>query len=264
MSGLLVLTRDEPRDAPLRDAAERLGMRTLALPLLATEPGRDRARFAARLDRDIEATAAIAWTSRRAGEALGELLSPAIRRRLERTPLFAVGAESAAPLRGAGFAVEAPESDAGASGLATHLLERRVRLGLDRVLFLHGDRALPDLPEALRRAGIEVEAYEVYRTRFLTPDARALEAALRDADPVAVACFSPSAVEALERLLSADSLARLRRDSLALARGTTTRAALETKGYRHTASPKPGEPGPDAFDAAALEALQSMTRIGRG
>ena len=263
MSALLVLTRDEPRDAALRAAAERLGMRTLALPLLATDPGRDRMRLAARLGDDFAATA-IAWTSRRAGEAFAELATPAIRKRLDRTPLFAVGAESAAPMRDAGFRVEAPADDAGAMALAAHLLERRAPLGFDRVLFLHGDRALPDLPDALRRAGIEVEPYELYRTRFLAPDAGALETALRSGAPVAVACFSPSGVEALERLLSAEALLLLRGDSHALARGETTRAALETKGYRHAVVPRLGPKGAGAFDAAALEALQSMSRIERG
>ena len=71
---------------------------------------------------------------------------------------------------------------------------------------------------------------------------------------MAAAFFSPSGIEALERLLSPGAVRRLRAEALALARGETTRAALESKGYRNAAV--------RAFDAAALEALQSMTRIG--
>ena len=270
MSALLVLTREEHRDQALRASAEGLGFRTLALPLLATEPGRDRARFEARVGGEIGPDTAIAWTSRRAGEAFAAMAAaPATRARIARVPLFAVGAESAAPAREAGFGVETPEDDAGATALAAHMIGRRGRLGFDRALFLHGDRALPDLPDALRRAGIEVEPYEVYRTRFLAADAGPLEDALSTGAPVAVACFSPSGIEALERLLSPGAVQRLRSEGLALARGATTRAALESRGYRRAVALRPGarhdpkgNAGPSAFDSAALQALQSMARVG--
>ncbi len=259
MSALFVIAREDPIDATLAGEAERLGWRVLRLPLLATEPGPDRAHFLDWLQAPPPGSA-IAWTSRRAGEALAEIALPRFREALARMALFAVGEESAAAVRGAGLPVEFLVGGGGAAALADWILIHRGSLRIARVAFLHGDKALPTLPDELRAAKLEVISFELYRTRFLSPDVRELTAALETGKPVTAAFWSPSGVEALERLLLPDALAILHRDVEVLARGETTYHALVDRGYRRAAAP-PLNSGP--FDAIALEALQSRQRASR-
>jgi uroporphyrinogen-III synthase len=267
VSALFAIARaDRLDDALARGAAER-GYEVMRLALLASDRGRDSDRFLAWLAHPPEG-AAIAWTSRRAAEAIATIALPRHRDAMAGLSLFAVGAESAASIRDAGLAVATPsDGSAGAKGLAALIAraepgERgaasasRPRSKVSRVAFLHGDRALPDLPEALAAAGIGVEPFEVYRTRFLSPDVSAVERAVETGRLAAVAFFSPSGVESLEHLLHPEIAARLRRDIPALARGETTRAALASRGYRRASCPGAAE----AFDFFALDALQSSMR----
>ena len=96
-----MITRDDPLDDALASDAERLGWNVLRLGLLATDPGPDRGRFLEWLQ-GSPSEAAIAWTSRRAAQALVEIALPRSREELARMPLFALGEESAAPAKGAG------------------------------------------------------------------------------------------------------------------------------------------------------------------
>jgi uroporphyrinogen-III synthase len=270
LSALFVIAREDRLDDALaRGAAER-GYEVARLALLATEQGPDCDRFQDWL-RDPPPNAALAWTSRRAGEALAAVALPQQRAAIACLPLYAVGAESASPIRAAGFAVATPpDSRPGAKRLAA-LIARVKPAGpgaeppapgtaaVARVAFLHGDRSLPDLPEALAEAGIEVEPFELYGTRFLSADVAALERAAEAGRVAAVAFFSPSGVEALERLLRPEISTLLRSDVPALARGETTRAALESRGYRRGSCPSAAE----SFDSFALEALQSAMRTMR-
>src|SRR5712692_10210103 len=73
--GLFVITRDDPLDDALASDAERLGWNVLRLGLLATDPGPDRGRFLEWLQ-GSPSEAAIAWTSRRAAQALVEIALP--------------------------------------------------------------------------------------------------------------------------------------------------------------------------------------------
>lgn len=253
MSGLLVLARRDPMDVSLASEAERLGWRVARLSLLATEEGPDRARFLDWLRR-APGDAAIAWTSRRAGEALARLALPACKDSLARLPLFALGAESAATLRDGGLTVEVPHGDQGAANLARQIARVRGARGIARVAFLHGDKALPHLPETLRREGIEVEGFEIYRTRFLSADVGEICAAVESGTRVAIAFFSPSGVEALERLLDPGTLAALRERAQIIARGITTYGAVLDRGYRQAGDLMESGRG---FDSFALEALQS-------
>jgi len=253
VTGIFVLTRREPVDASLAGEAERLGWRVVRLSLLATEVGADGARFLEWLRR-ASSGAAIAWTSRRAGEALARIALPAAKDALARWPLFALGAESAAPLRDGGLTVEVPPGDPGAANLAREIARVRGARGIARVAFLHGDKALPDLPATLRREGIEVEGFELYRTRFLSPDVSQLNAAIASGTRINVAFFSPSGVEALERVLDPGTLDALRASAQIIARGVTTYRAVLDRGYRRSGDLM--ESG-RAFDSFALEALQS-------
>jgi uroporphyrinogen-III synthase len=250
---MFVITREDARDDVLARGAEERGFAVRRLGLLATEPGRDGERFRSWLASPPPGAAA-AWTSRRAGEAIAALALPDHGGALSRMPLFAVGAQSAAPVRDVGLPVTTPSAgNEGARALGA-LIAGGPRPS--RVAFLHGDRALPDLPEALRAAGIAVDPFELYGTRFLSPDVRDLDRAVSEGRLAAVAFFSPPGVESLERLLRPETVTRLRANATALARGATTEAALRGRGYRRSTSPGPSE----AFDAFALDALQSLER----
>jgi uroporphyrinogen-III synthase len=259
VSALFVIARDDPRDAALASEAERLGWSVLRPRLLETEPGSDRGRFLDWL-RAPAPDASIAWTSRRAAAALAELALPRFQESLARMPLFALGEESAAPMREAGIVVEVCPDERGAATLANWILLRRDALGIARVAFLHGDKALPTLPNGLRAAKLEVVPFELYRTRFLSPDVGKLKAGLEAGRPVTAAFWSPSGVEALERLLSPEAVTALRENAVVLPRGETTYQALIDRGYRRARSPRNET---RAFDAIALEALQSRQRTAR-
>jgi uroporphyrinogen-III synthase len=123
------------------------------------------------------------------------------------------------------------------------------------VIFLHGNRALSDLPDGLRGRGIEVEFLEVYRTRFQPADLGGLEASLREGTPVLAAFFSPSGVDAFERLLTSDSRARFRERGAAIARGLTTAGWLHERGYRNVLAYESSAP----FSRYAQKALQTIS-----
>lgn len=250
MNPFFFLTRVDPVDDALALQAAGMGFTVIRESLLETEPGVDAPGLADHLAALPEGSG-LAWTSRRAAEALAEVL-PRLRARLAGTPLYAVGEESAAPVRRAGLLPQVPPEPLGAAELARFIASRASKDGLRRVIFLHGNRSLPDLPNALREMGIPVEFLEVYRTRFLAPDFGGLEEALRSGATVLVAFFSPSGVEAFERLLHTDSTARFREHAIVISRGHTTTLALGQRGYRKILTFQPAAP----FSQYAARALQ--------
>jgi uroporphyrinogen-III synthase len=260
VSGLLVLTRNDSRDDRMALEAERDGQEVLRLALLGTEPGRDRDRFRTWLE-SPPADAAIAWTSRRAAEALLAQAGSAGREALGRLPLYAVGAESAAPIASAGLAVHSVPERPDASRLAEKMLAESAARGFRRAVFLHGDRALPDLPLALRDGGIEVEPFELYRIRFLSPDVASLERALEQGRQVLAAFFSPSGVEALERLLAPEAVERFRAEAWTMPYGSTTGRALRERGYARVPEPlERGAAGPGTRGVSGEGAAPRSTR----
>jgi uroporphyrinogen-III synthase len=243
----------DPRDDKIVEAAEACSFRVARLPLLATERGRDAARFVAWLERAPEGTA-IAWTSRRAAEALARTVLPEHEAALAGLPLFAVGEESAAPIVERHLDVEYVTVEPSARSLGRLIADARASRGIHRVAFLRGDRSLPDLPDILERAGIEVEPFELYRTTFQDVDVDVVRSAIAANDPVVVLYFSPSGIEALERLLP-DVLESLRRRAQAVPIGDTTRRALTTRGYASIS-----EPGVDPFAGTALQSVKRIPR----
>jgi len=232
---LLVIAREDDRDHSLAADADRMGYDVLRPALLATEPGNDIDRFLAWI-REAPLGAAVAWTSRRAARAIVRALSAAdsagrSRDLLARVPLFAVGAESAAPIQELGLEVSFVAEHPSAAALARLILSQRASRSIERVAFLHGNRALSDLPDALRHERLSVEEFEVYRTHFLSPDLGLLETALAAGRDVWIYYYSPSGIEALERRLRPESLEPLHRRARAVAIGATTRAALQERGY---------------------------------
>jgi uroporphyrinogen-III synthase len=236
VSGLLLLSRDDPRDDAMALDAERDGQEVVRLGLLGTEPGADRERFGAWLETP-QVDAGVAWTSRRAAEALVALLTPARRAGLSHAPLFAVGAESAAPVTNEGYRVEYVPEHPDAARLAEKIVDESERRGIRRVAFLHGDRALPDLPRVLRGAGIAVEPFELYRIQFLAPDVAPVERALDQGRQILAVFFSPSGVEALERLLPSGTVERFRAEAWTMPHGATTARALHDRGYARVPAP---------------------------
>jgi uroporphyrinogen-III synthase len=243
----------DPRDDRIVEAAEACSFRVVRLPLLATEPGKDLARFVEWLEQVPEGTA-IAWTSRRAAVALAGAALPALQGALARLPLFAVGEESAAPIVDRHFHVTYVVEEPSASSLARCIVAARRTRGIRRVAFLRGDRSLPDLPAALDRAGIEVEPFEIYRTTFQSPDVDVVRSSIAANDPIVVLYFSPSGIEALERLIP-EVLEELRSRAQAVPIGETTRRALTTRGYGSIA-----EAGVDPFAPAALQSAKRIPR----
>jgi len=256
MNPLFLLTRLEPTDDGLCAKASELGFTVLRVPLIATELGMDSPTVARKVA-SVGDGIAMAWTSRRAAEALARVL-PGARANLGRVPMYCVGEESAAPVRRAGFEPRIPPESTGAAGLARYILQRAEQDQVKSVIFLRGDRSLPDLPNLLQEGGLEVYGLEVYRTRFLEADVSGLAGWLKRGEPVAVAFFSPSGIQALERLLDPDMRTRLHEHATAVARGETTARALKERGYGRIVQPGTV----DSFETVAHEALRTIsTRI---
>ena len=251
MSALFVITRLDPRDDILESEAWALGYEVVRESLLETEPGVDAIWLSDRIAAIPDGTG-LAWTSRRAANAL-VLALPREYLKLKRIPLYAVGEESAAPLRLKDLSPHTPGEGKGAAELADFIAERAAADGVRRVIFLHGNRSLPDLPDGLKARGIDVEFLEVYKTRFVTADLSGLEVALKEGAPIMAAFFSPSGVEALERFLTPDGRVRFRERAAAMAKGPTTARALEQRGYRTVLVPERTVP----FDRYLKEALHS-------
>ena len=252
MNPLFFLTRLDTIDDPLAAKASELGFTVLRAPLFATEAGRDATSLLKRISA-VGDGLAIAWTSRRAAEALAGT-PHSTRRHLAGIPLYALGEESAAPARRAGLSPVTPGESVGAAGFARFILSRASQEGIRFVLFLRGDRSLPDLPNGLKAGGMEVLSLEVYRTRFLNADVGGLTTWLENGDSIAIAFFSPSGVAALERLLEEPTRAVLHDRAAAIARGSTTAEALEARGYRNVF-----RPGTDTFETVVKEALLSTS-----
>ena len=257
---LVVLTRRESSDDPLARAAEEEGCEVVRLALFETKPGAQVDALVRWLAAPQPGTA-LAWTSRRAATVLAEVALPNHRTAIERLPLFAVGEESASPIAAAGLPVSLPATGLGAGHLASHLIDRAPALGIRRVAFLHGDRALSELPESLARSGIPVDRFEVYRTAYLEADPAPLIRALDARRPCVVAYYSPSGIAGLERLLEPIVAEALHAEAVALARGETTYQALLRWGYTHANRPVGTRAG--SFDSFVRDAVQSVARSPR-
>jgi len=256
---LFTITRMDSADDGLAAFAGELGYETLRLKLFETKPGAQVAEFLRWLSNAPEGTA-LAWTSRRAASVLAAMALPGQRDVLTRIPLFAVGTESAAPIAGAGIAVTAPREGLGALNLANQLIGMAPQSGIRRVAFIHGDRALTELPDALAGAGISVDRFEVYRTEYVACDVSPLTHALTAERPCVITLFSPSGVAGLERLLDPNASDAIHRRATAIARGQTTYQALLQWGYHQALRPTgaPCEP----FDDCVRGALRAAAAAG--
>lgn len=159
---------------------------------------------------------AVACTSRAALDAANEL---GLRERLAAATLAVVGDATADHARRHGLEPTLVAGRPTAAGLAESLVQRWRDAGPRTVVWLCGDRALPDLADALRAAGHHVEQRAIYGSE---------DVALPATTPVVdVTVFhAPSAAD---RIFAAYP-ALLQRPAVAL--GETTAAALRRHGVR--------------------------------
>jgi uroporphyrinogen-III synthase len=170
-----------------------------------------------------------------------------LRALLERSAALALSlADAASGLRVAavGPSTANAAKDAGLS--VSHVAANQYGLALAKELeaellgchvFLpRSDRANPDLPEALRRFGVEVTEVIAYRTvRPADPDPITL-AQLSNGEAEAVLFFSPSAVQHLKELLGEPQFRALQEKAVFAAIGPVTARSLRDAGVERIVS----------------------------
>jgi uroporphyrinogen III methyltransferase/synthase len=120
------------------------------------------------------------------------------------------------------------------------------------VFLPRSDRANPELPQALRRLGVELTEVVAYRTvRPEAPDPVAL-AQLTDGEADAVLFFSPSAVKHLKDLLGEQHFRALHEKAIFAAIGPVTARALRDAGVERIAS------AADTTVSAVVSALEEF------
>ena len=145
----------------------------------------------------------------------------------------AVGPSTANAAKDAGLSVS--HVAANQSGLALAEELEAELLGC-HVFLPRSDRANPDLPEALRRFGVEVTEVIAYRTvRPADPDPVTL-AQLSNGEADAVLFFSPSAVPHLKELLGEPQFRALQEKAIFAAIGPVTARSLRDAGVERIVS----------------------------
>jgi uroporphyrinogen-III synthase len=145
----------------------------------------------------------------------------------------AVGPSTANAAKDAGLCVS--HVAANQSGLALAEELEAELLGC-HVFLPRSDRANPDLPEALRRFGVEVTEVIAYRTvRPADPDPITL-AQLSNGEAEAVLFFSPSAVQHLKELLAEPQFRALQEKAIFAAIGPVTARSLRDAGVERIVS----------------------------
>jgi uroporphyrinogen-III synthase len=145
--------------------------------------------------------------------------------------LAAVGRATAARLAEFGHTADCVPPEAGASSLASALVDRTGTLTGARVLWPRADIARRTLALTLARAGAVVLAPVAYRTRPVPASSlAALVAEIRSGHLDAIVFCSPSSAEHLARTLGLDSLGPLVENLLVASIGPTTTSALVALG----------------------------------
>lgn len=141
----------------------------------------------------------------------------------------AVGPGTAKVAKENGIAVNFVAEQSNGLALANELGDR---VRGQTLLLPRSDRANPGLPAALRRNGANVTEVIAYRTLPPTDiDIEKVEQVCRG-ESDAILFFSPSAVEHFVAIVGARSLDCLRQETVALAIGSVTAAALHNAGAR--------------------------------
>jgi uroporphyrinogen-III synthase len=224
-------TRDEPKDGPLASALEAMGLESLHAPTVTIVPPENLDELTQALT-SLDRIDWVVFTSAHAVEICcqhGEWQRAARTGAIPR--LAAVGKATAARLAEFGHVADCVPDEAGATSLASALLERTGTLSGARVLWPRADIARRTLALALARAGAVVIAPVAYRTRPVAAAALApLVAEIRSGRLDAIVFCSPSSAEHLARALGLESLAPLLEKLLVASIGPTTTAALAALG----------------------------------
>jgi porphobilinogen synthase len=228
----VALTGPDGDRGSLGEGLRAQGLETVSVPLLEQTAAADEGALRAALARGFDL---LAFSSRRGVEATVRAGGDSVRGK----PCLAVGPETAAAARSAGFLVVAEGKGTGAAGLLSAVALDVRAVSRKRILLPASDRARPDLADGLRGLGATVEVVAAYGVRT-APDPADRVRSLRDAGPDAVVLASPSAAEALAAGAAGAALPPL------VALGTTTAAAMEGLGLRPAgvaARPTAGELG---------------------
>jgi hydroxymethylbilane synthase len=212
LSGTVILTR-ERADEALRAALRERGLDVIELPCVRVEPLRDERPLANAL-RELRAKDLLVLTSVAGVNAV----QIATRGSAIRAPVAAVGPNTAAAARAAGFDVVFVGGGDGRS------LGAELPLPAGDVLLARSDRALRDLPEILRVRGARVREVAAYVTVVEADSYRA--AAAVEAVRTTRTCALITSPSALEGLLDAVSKERLAAIPL-VAIGPSTAAAIQ-------------------------------------
>jgi len=223
----ILVTRPAGTADPLVDGLRSRGWRVHAVPTVATEPVDDPSGLDAALVR-LGADDWLVLTSATGARVVAERLR--IAERLGRAGLprtAAVGPGTARAMVRAGMGQPIEATTANGVALADALL-RQGPIRDRHILLCRASAAAPDLPDALRWAGADVEDLAVYRTVEGPPASRdALLDALADPEVRAIVLASGSAVRGLVRLAGAntDAVERLRELPVVTIGPRTTTAA---------------------------------------
>jgi uroporphyrinogen-III synthase len=253
----VVVTRAEGQSEELCAELRTRGANVKLLPLIAFASPESFAELDGAL-KGIETFDWVLFTSANAVQAvlrrLGDLNGTAPSQ--GRWPkIAAVGPATSRAAEDAGLAVEYVAAEHSGLALAEELKEE-VR---GKSVFLpRSDRANPDLPEALKRAGGKMTEVVAYRT---VPPSKADRERVNEVvkeDVDAVLFFSPSAVGNFLELVEKKRLEKLQGRAVMVAIGPTTAGALSAAGIARIAW------ATDTTAGAVIEALEghlSRTRL---
>lgn len=253
----VVVTRAEGQGEELYAELRARGADVKLLPLIAIAPPESFVELDGALQR-LETFDWVLFTSANAVQAVArrkrELHGPASVDG-KQPKIAAVGPATSRAAEDAGFAVEYVAGEHSGAGLAAELKDELK----GRAVFLpRSDRANPDLPEALKRAGARVTEVIAYRT--VAPSKadreRVNEGLSEGVDGILF--FSPSAVQNFLELVERKRLQRLQGRAVMVAIGPSTAGALSAAGIPRIAW------AADTTTGAVIQALEghlSRTRL---
>lgn len=246
------MTREPERAAGVLERLERLGARVEARAAIAFEGPRDESSSAAAIAHLSRYDWLVFSSPTGARFFSARLRAAGVEAPAVAARIAAIGPATGKALAALGLRPGITVTESHARGLA-RALRSRVRSG-ERVLVVRPEVASPEVPDALRDAGAEVDAVAFYRT---VASAGAAEVARRIACGAydAVVMTSPSnwrclgEAGAAEGVALSQGLARARRVAI----GPTTAAAMADAGMAaHAVAAAPDD---DGIVSAVLDAL---------
>jgi uroporphyrinogen III methyltransferase/synthase len=236
----VVVTRPAGQARELVQRLTALGAQVVELPLTRIETLVETAQIDAALNR-IAAYDIIVVTSANGADCFADRLVASGTEPDERTTIIAVGAATAAALRGRGVRVDRIPQRATGEAIVAELAHADLT-GV-RILLPRAREGRPELPAGLSRAGAIVDDVAFYDTVRCPVAPEAVQAALAADDIVLTA---PSGVEAFAALVGDARNSRLRIVTI----GPTTSAAVRDLGL--TVSVESAEQSSDGLIAAIV------------